>query len=73
MAARPRAAADGVAATVAAITFSRALEPPLSSTCRYIAFDRLRSEVARVGSLVRHLKPDFIRDLSEDCSLDGAK
>lgn len=53
--------------------FSRALEPPLSSTCRYISFDALRSEVSRVGSLVKHLKPDFIFELSEDCSLSAGK
>ncbi len=49
--------------------FSRALEPPLAATCRYIAFDRLREEVARVGNLVRHLKPEFMAEISEDCSL----
>jgi hypothetical protein len=53
--------------------FSRALEPPLSSTCRYIAFGRLRAEVRRLGDLVQHLKPDFIHALSEDCTLDASR
>jgi hypothetical protein len=51
-------------------TFSR-LDPPLSSTCRFIAFSELRRKTEEVGSYIRFLKPEFLEELSEECLLEG--
>ena len=50
-------------------TFSR-LNPPLSDTCRFIAFSDLKKKIDEVGSYLRFLKPEFLEELSEECSLD---
>jgi hypothetical protein len=50
-------------------TFSR-LNPPLSDICRFIAFSDLKTKIEEVGSYLRFLKPEFLEELSEECSLD---
>jgi hypothetical protein len=50
-------------------TFSR-LTPPLVDVCRYIAFSTLREQLAKVGGFLRYLKPEFLDELSESCTLD---
>mgnify|MGYP005850499699 CR=1 FL=1 len=50
-------------------TFSR-LSPPLNRVCRYISFSKLRQHAAQVGPYVRYLSPEFLKDVSEACSLD---
>jgi hypothetical protein len=47
-------------------TFSR-LSPPLNTVCRFIAYSALKTKLAQVGEFVRHLKPDFVMDISESC------
>ncbi len=50
-------------------TFSH-LNPPLSDTCRFIAFSDLKQKIKEVGSYLRYLKPEFLEELSEECTLD---
>jgi hypothetical protein len=47
-------------------TFSR-LSPPLNTVCRFIPYSALKAKLAQVGEFVRHLKPDFVMDISESC------
>lgn len=49
-------------------TFSR-LSPPMNQMCRFISFSSLRKNIAQVSSFLRHLKPEFLDDLSESCEL----
>ncbi|HLK13600.1 MAG TPA: EVE domain-containing protein [Fimbriimonadaceae bacterium] len=41
------------------------LPTPLWKACRYIAFDRLESELDALGDRARYLRPEFINDLAE--------
>ena len=50
-------------------TFSH-LNPPLSDICRFIAFSDLKTKIEEVGSYLRFLRPEFLEELSEECSLD---
>jgi hypothetical protein len=50
-------------------TFSH-LDPPLSETCRFIAFSEIKQKLKEVGSYLRFLKPEFLEELSEECTLD---
>ena len=50
-------------------TFSH-LDPPLSTTCRFIAFSGLKEKIKEAGALVKYLKPEFLEELSEECTLD---
>jgi len=50
-------------------TFSR-LTPPLSEVVRFISFDTLRTKIKEVSTILRFLKPEFLEELSEECSLD---
>jgi hypothetical protein len=50
-------------------TFSR-LTPPLVEVCRFIAFSALRTRLKEVGAFVRYLKPEFLDELSEECSVE---
>lgn len=52
-------------------TFSR-LSPKLSEICRFIPFTTLREQVAKVRPFLRHMKPDFVEELSESCEVDEA-
>jgi hypothetical protein len=49
-------------------TFRR-LNPPLAEVCSYISFSSLRDGLTHVQGFVKHLKPDFLEELSEDCVL----
>lgn len=50
-------------------TFSK-LSPPLSEICRFIAFSVLRGKVKAAEHLLRHLKPEFLEDISESCMVE---
>ena len=50
-------------------TFAR-LKPPLSHVCRYIPFSSLQSKMQEVANVTKYLKPDFLRDISEDCRVE---
>lgn len=50
-------------------TFSR-LIPPLVEVCRYISFSALRTRLKEVGAFVRYLKPEFLDELAEECSVE---
>lgn len=50
-------------------TFSK-LPTPLVDVCRYIAFDSLTRELARVAPFVRYLRPDFLQEVSESCEIE---
>lgn len=52
-------------------TFSR-LSPPMNLMCRFISTSALHERVQQIGSFVRHLRPEFLEDLSETCELDDA-
>jgi hypothetical protein len=52
-------------------TFSR-LKPPLSETCRLIAFSTLREQMQKVAAIVQYLKPEFLEEVSESCELEEA-
>jgi hypothetical protein len=52
-------------------TFSR-FSPPLSEVCRYISFSSLRNGLAQAAPYLRHLKPEFLEDLSESCEIEEA-
>jgi len=49
-------------------TFSR-LAPPLAEVVRFISFDTLGAKIKEVGAILRFLKPEFLEELSEECSL----
>lgn len=51
-------------------TFSH-LNPPLSDSCRFIAFSELKQKIKEVGAYLRFMKPEFLEELSEECTLDG--
>ena len=50
-------------------TFSR-LSPPLSEVCSYISFSALKENIAKVSSIIRYVKPEFLEDFSESCVLE---
>lgn len=52
-------------------TFSRR-SPPMWEICRYISFAALRERMKQVSPYVRHLKPQFLEDLSESCEIEEA-
>jgi hypothetical protein len=52
-------------------TFSR-LSPPMHRVCRFIPFSVLRQRVEQLGTVLRYLKPEFLNELSESCSLSEA-
>jgi hypothetical protein len=52
-------------------TFSH-LDPPLSESCRFIAFSELKQKISEVGSYIRFLKPEFLEELSEECTVDNS-
>ncbi len=52
-------------------TFSQ-LSPPLSNTCRFIAFGTLKSQVSAVSHILRFLKPEFLEQISESCEVEEA-
>ena len=47
-------------------TFSR-LSPPLKDICRFLPFSVLKQRVEALGSMVRHLKAEFLDEISEVC------
>jgi hypothetical protein len=51
-------------------TFSH-LRPPMAAMCRLITFEALRRCVSEVANYVEHMKPDFLRQISESCELQG--
>jgi hypothetical protein len=51
-------------------TFKR-LDPPVSEICRFISFSDLKNKIEEVGSYLRFLKPEFLEELSEECSIEG--
>ncbi len=65
----PEERREKVIAEVNRPTFSR-LVPPLSQVCRFLPFQRLRERMARVGDMVRFLRPDFLDEVSEPCEID---
>ena len=50
-------------------TFERR-DPPLSEVCRYISFEGLRESIEQVTGLIRYLKPEYLQEISESCTLD---
>lgn len=53
---------------VARPSFSR-LKPPLDQRCRFLPFSALRTGIQQAQPLLHHLDHEFIRDLSEACSV----
>ena len=50
-------------------TFSR-LSPPMNQVCRFISFSALQESVSQIAGMVRHLKPEFLEDVSESCEIE---
>jgi hypothetical protein len=50
--------------------FSR-LSPPMSEICRYISFSSLKEGIPKSTSLIKHLNPEFLEELSEPCEVEG--
>jgi predicted RNA-binding protein len=49
-------------------TFSK-LTPPLSEICRFISFKKLKEQLKTVGHMLRYIKPEFLEEISESCSI----
>ncbi|HEX8243847.1 MAG TPA: hypothetical protein VF541_10135 [Longimicrobium sp.] len=62
---------DKVIAEVNRPTFSR-LSPPLVDVCRFIGFSALRTKMKEVEPFVRYLKPEFLDELSVDCTAEDS-
>jgi hypothetical protein len=65
----PEERRDKVKEEVNRPTFSR-LSPPMRDVCRFISISTLQENVSRVGTWVRHLRPDFVTEMSESCEYD---
>ena len=62
---------DKVIAEVNRPTFAR-LNPPLTKICKFLSYSELKREIEQVGYRVKHMKPQFIDDISESCEPDEA-
>lgn len=60
---------EKVIAEVNRPTFSR-LSPPMVEMCRFIPFSALRDGCKKAQPLIRHLKPEYIEELSESCEAE---
>jgi len=52
-------------------TFLR-LSPPLNETCRFISYSSLLDSVSKVSPFLRHVKPDFLEEVSDSCAIEDA-
>ncbi len=50
-------------------TFSR-LVSLLVDVGRYIAFETLKEQLEAAGLFIKYLKPEFLEELSEECTLE---
>lgn len=46
------------------------LNPPMSEMCSFLAFEALKSKLVQVADFQKYLKPEFIADIAEPCTLD---
>jgi hypothetical protein len=60
---------DRVISEVNRPTFS-SLDPAMADITRFISFSSLRQKIEQVQPFVRHLKPDFIEEISESCAVE---
>ncbi|MBP6964247.1 MAG: EVE domain-containing protein [Armatimonadetes bacterium] len=65
----PEERRDKVITEVNRPTFSR-LRPPLAQMCRFLSFSSLRASASEIATVVRHLKPEFLTEISESCEAD---
>jgi hypothetical protein len=59
---------EKVIAEVNRPTFTR-LSPPMTELCRFIPFDALRERIKQAGDLVRYLRPEFLDEIAENCTV----
>jgi hypothetical protein len=52
-------------------TFAR-LRPPMAEMCRFLSFSALRDSIKQIQNYVKHMKPDFLVEISESCEAEGA-
>jgi predicted RNA-binding protein len=52
-------------------TFAK-LKPPLPKICKFIPYSELKKEISQIGNRIRHMKPEFIEDIAENCEVDEA-
>lgn len=45
------------------------LPTPMNQICKYIAFSTLRDAITKTGSMIKHLKPEFLDDIAEECEV----
>lgn len=60
---------DKVITEVNRPTFAR-LTVPMSQICRFIAFSELRKRVAAATPFIRHMKTEFLSEVSESCAIE---
>lgn len=46
------------------------LNPPMSEMCSFLAFEALKSKLVQAADFVKFLKPEFIADVAEPCTID---
>lgn len=52
-------------------TFSK-LTPPLSNICRFIPFSKLKEKIQLPSDVIIHLRPSFLKEISESCESECA-
>lgn len=60
---------DKVFAEINRPTFKK-LKPSLPQICRFIPYSKLKTEINRLGDMMRYVKPEFISDLAVSCESD---
>lgn len=58
---------DKVMAEINRPTFARH-DPPIYELCRYISFSRLKAEVEQIRPIIKFIKPEYLKELSESCA-----
>jgi hypothetical protein len=46
------------------------LSPPMSKMCSFLSFETLRERLMQVGPFVGYLKPEFIEEIAEPCTIE---
>ena len=46
------------------------LSPKMSDICRFISFSTLKNKISQISSVIKHISPNFLDDISEFCEID---
>jgi hypothetical protein len=66
----PDARRDLVVTQVNRPTFTR-LPQSMPEVCRFIPFETLERRVAEIADLVQYLRPEFLDEISEACTIEA--